>query len=139
MHRARARRIMLRKRQALMRLITIPPRCLLVWPCVVASAVLSTLVYSGPATAVPINTVFVIAMENHNWTQPSSDTSAPQQIFNNANAPFINSIVNSAFNGGALNPKATLFGTASPISIYSHVSYATAYHNVLAGGSSHIH
>jgi hypothetical protein len=37
--------------------------------------------------------VFVIAMENHNWTQPSSDTS-PQQIFMNPAAPFINGLVN---------------------------------------------
>jgi hypothetical protein len=36
--------------------------------------------------------VFVIAMENHNWTQPSTQTS-PQQIFQNPAAPFINSLV----------------------------------------------
>ena len=63
----------------------------------------------------------------------------PQQIYNNANAPFINSIVNSGFNGGALNPQATLYGAASPISINSQVSYATAYHNVLAGTAANIH
>ena len=48
----------------------------------------------GAANAAPINSVFVIAMENHNWTQPVSDRSAPHQILNNTNAPFINSIVN---------------------------------------------
>jgi hypothetical protein len=37
-----------------------------------------------------IGTVFYIAMENHNWTQPSSQTS-PQQILGNAAAPYINS------------------------------------------------
>ena len=37
--------------------------------------------------------VFVIAMENHNWTQPGTQTS-PQQIFLNPAAPFINSLVN---------------------------------------------
>jgi hypothetical protein len=36
--------------------------------------------------------VFVIAMENHNWTQPNP-TSNPQQIFMNPAAPFINSLV----------------------------------------------
>ncbi len=42
-----------------------------------------------------IKTVFVIAMENHNWTQPASQFSGPiQQIFQNPNAPFINSLVN---------------------------------------------
>src|SRR4051812_29574306 len=89
-----------------------------------------------------VKSVFVIAMENHNWTQPVSDTSAPHQIFNNADAPFINSIVNPYFNGGALNPQATLYGSVAPISINTDVSYATAYHNVLAtpsGNNPHIH
>src|SRR5215471_11606548 len=40
-----------------------------------------------------VKTVFVIAMENHNWTQPNSQTN-PQQIFQNPAAPFINSLVN---------------------------------------------
>jgi hypothetical protein len=32
----------------------------------------------------PIKTVFVIAMENHNWTQPTNQFSGPiQQIFQN--------------------------------------------------------
>ena len=118
------------------------PRINLLWLRAFASAVLSLAVCCGAANADPINTVFVIAMENHNWTQPTSDTSAPHQIFNNTNAPFINSIVNSGFNGGALNPQVTLFGTAGPISINSQVSYATAYHNVLAtpsGANPHIH
>src|SRR5258706_9047218 len=40
-----------------------------------------------------VKTVFVIAMENHNWTQPNTQTN-PQQIFQNPAAPFINSLVN---------------------------------------------
>ncbi len=36
--------------------------------------------------------VFVIALENHNWTQPGSVVS-PQQIYQNPAAPFINSLV----------------------------------------------
>ena len=40
-----------------------------------------------------VKKVFVIAMENHNWTQPSIQTS-PQQIFQNPATPFINSLVN---------------------------------------------
>ena len=40
-----------------------------------------------------VKTVFVIAMENHNWTQPASQTS-PQQLFQNPATPFINSLVN---------------------------------------------
>jgi phosphatidylinositol-3-phosphatase len=54
--------------------------------------------------------VFVIAMENHNWTQPSTTTS-PQPIFNNPAAPFINSLVN---------------GTSG---ISKQVAYATNYLN----------
>jgi len=42
-----------------------------------------------------VKTVFVIAMENHNWTQPSTQTS-PQQIFQNPYAPFVNSLVNGS-------------------------------------------
>lgn len=72
-----------------------------------------------------IKTVFVIAMENHNWTQPANQFTGPiQQIFQNPNAPFVNSLVN---------------GT-SPIS--KQVAYATNYHNVLAtasGNNPHIH
>src|SRR5215813_3843999 len=42
--------------------------------------------------AASIQTVFVIAMENHNWSQPASQTS-PGQILNNPAAPYINSLV----------------------------------------------
>src|ERR1051326_7099648 len=103
--------------------------------CIVASHSASSFADPPPR----IQTVFVIAMENHNWTQPTSDTSAPQQIFNNTHAPFINSIVNASFNGGALKPTVTLYGDIYPISINQQVSYATAYHNVLAGTTYHIH
>ena len=42
-----------------------------------------------------VKTVFLIAMENHNWTQPAT-TSSPQPIFMNPDAPFINSLVNGS-------------------------------------------
>src|SRR5262249_49175071 len=58
--------------------------------------------------------VFVIAMENHNWTQPNP-TSSPQQIFMNPAAPFINSLVN---------------GTSG---ISGDVAYATNYQNAGLG------
>src|SRR5262245_59981 len=58
--------------------------------------------------------VFVIAMENHNWTQPASVVS-PQAIFMNSAAPFINSLVN---------------GTSG---ISSDVAYATNYLNAGLG------
>src|SRR5262252_9488301 len=73
-----------------------------------------------------VKTVFVIAMENHNWTQPANQFSGPiQQIFQNPNAPFINSLVNG-----------------SAVGISRQVAFAANYHNVLAtasGNNPHIH
>ena len=61
-----------------------------------------------------VRKVFVIAMENHNWTQPNP-LSSPQQIFLNPAAPFINSLVD---------------GTSV---ISSQVSYATNYQAAMIG------
>ncbi|HZI32342.1 MAG TPA: alkaline phosphatase family protein, partial [Candidatus Binatia bacterium] len=58
----------------------------------------------------PVGAIFVIAMENHNFTQPTNQTSPPQ-IFGNPAAPFINSLITPG------NPNA------------AQVSYATAYYN----------
>jgi len=58
--------------------------------------------------------VFYIELENHNFTQPASDTSAPHQLYGSPAAPYINSLITPG------NPNA------------SDVSYATAYHNALA-------
>ncbi len=66
------------------------------------------------ATLPPIQTVFVIAMENHNWTQPTPGSS-PQQIFGNVAAPYINSLVTPG------NPNA------------AQVSYGTRYFNAGVG------
>src|ERR1700733_15479521 len=74
-----------------------------------------------------IKKVFVIAMENHNWTQPANQFSGPiQQIFQNPNAPFINGLVD----GSAI---AQINGATVRLS--EQVSYATNYHNVLATAS----
>lgn len=86
------------------------------------------------ASAAQIKNVFVIAMENHNWTQPANQFSGPiQQVYLNPNAPFINSLVNGTgfviLDGKAVN-------------ISDQVAYASAYHNVLAtpsGNNPHIH
>jgi phosphatidylinositol-3-phosphatase len=97
-----------------------------------AFVVLTTLGYST-ASAQEVKTVFVIAMENHNWTQPTQVPGGIQQIFGNTNAPFINSLVNgTAF--------ANINGSMANIS--QQVAYATAYHNVLAtpsGNNPSIH
>jgi hypothetical protein len=86
------------------------------------------------AGAEEIKKVIVIAMENHNWTQPNNQFAGPiQQIFQNPNAPFINSLVD----GSAV---ATING--QKISISTQVAFAANYHNVLAtpsGNNPHIH
>ncbi len=86
------------------------------------------------AGAQEIKTVFVIALENHNWTQPANQFSGPiQQIYQNPNAPFINSLVSGT--GFALVGD-------SVVDVSKQVAYATAYRNVLAtasGNNPHIH
>lgn len=67
--------------------------------------------------------VFVIALENHNWTQPVTLPGQIEPIFQNQNAPFINSLVNGT---------AQVFVNGRLVNISEQVSYATAYHNVLA-------
>src|SRR6185312_7198371 len=96
-------------------------------------ALLATFAHSS-ASAEEIKKVFVIAMENHNWTQPANKFSGGiQQIFQNPAAPFINSLVDGTavaiINGRAVN-------------ISEQVAFATNYHNVLAtptGNNPHIH
>ncbi|HWA95642.1 MAG TPA: hypothetical protein VG844_13655 [Terracidiphilus sp.] len=80
-----------------------------------------------------IKHVFVIALENHNWTQPETLDGGIQPVYQNPNAPFINSLVNGT-------AKAYINGQLVDIS--KHVAYAMAYHNVLAtenGDNPHIH
>src|SRR5215471_20730756 len=76
------------------------------------------------AGAQQVKTVFVIAMENHNWTQPANQfTGGIQQIYLNPAAPFINSLVDGT-------AWAEINGVQKHIS--EEVSYASNYHNVLA-------
>ena len=86
------------------------------------------------ASAEHIKKVFVIAMENHNWTQPSNQFSGPiQQIFQNPNAPFINSLVKGT---------AVAMINGQQVTISQQTAYAKNYHNVLAtasGSNPHIH
>ena len=81
-----------------------------------------------------VKTVFVIAMENHNWTQPANPFGpGVQQIYLNPNAPFINSLVNGT---------AVVKIDGHDVNISKQVSYAEAYHNALAtpsGNNPHIH
>src|SRR5947199_5903028 len=86
------------------------------------------------ARAEEIKTVFVIAMENHNWTQPANQfTGGIQQIFQNPAAPFINSLVNGT---------ATAVINGHTVNISQQTAFATNYRNVLAtagGANPHIH
>jgi hypothetical protein len=80
-----------------------------------------------------IKHVFVIALENHDWTQPATVPGGIEPIYQNPNAPFINSLVNGT---------GTVFVDGHLENISQHVAYATAYHNVLAtpsGSNPHIH
>src|ERR1700745_2849550 len=86
------------------------------------------------AKAQEIKTVFVISMENHNWTQPANQfTGGIQQIYLNPNAPFINSLVDGT---------AVADINGSEVNISQQVAFATAYHNVLStpsGNNPDIH
>ncbi len=91
-----------------------------------ALAVACALAFGGfNAHAADVKRVFVIAMENHNWTQPANQfTGGIQQIYQNPAAPYINSLVDGSSG------------------ISEDVAFATAYHNVLAtasGDNPHIH
>ena len=96
--------------------------------------ILLTALGNSSVSAQEIKTVFVIAMENHNWTQPANQfTGKTQQLFQNSNAPFINSLVNGT---------AFVSVNGSRVQISKQVAYATAYHNVLVtgnGNNPHIH
>ncbi len=89
---------------------------------------------SFTARAENVKTIFVIAMENHNWTQPANQfTGGIQQIYQNPAAPFINSLVNGTASA-IINGKA--------VNISEQTAYAAAYHNVLAtpsGNNPSIH
>src|ERR1700733_15144467 len=61
-----------------------------------------------------VKTVFVIALENHNFTQPSPPSS-PQQILNTPAAPYINSLITPGNSNAA------------------QVSYCTKYYNTGVG------
>jgi hypothetical protein len=74
-------------------------------------SLLALLAAASAAEAGQIGDVFVIALENHNFTQPSTYTST-QPIFGNPAAPFINSLITPG------NPNSV------------DVSYASNYTNV---------
>jgi hypothetical protein len=83
------------------------------------------------ASAQQIGDVFVISMENHNWTQPNGNvnnaSSTIEQIKGNGAAPFINSLINGT-------ASATINGTTTNIS--QQTAYTDSYYNVMANAGS---
>ncbi len=76
-----------------------------------ALGLLATTALAAPAFAAPIQTVFVIAEENHNLTQPASDTS-PQQLLGNPAAPYLNSLMTPGNPNAAMTSFATNYQSA---------------------------
>jgi hypothetical protein len=85
---------------------------------------------AAPALAASqIGDVFVITMENHNWTQPNGNVSnngSVEQIAGNPAAPFINSLVNGT-------ATATINGVLTNLS--AQTSYTSTYYNATANES----
>ena len=102
--------------------------------CILATSTLFCISTGQSARGQNVKKVFVIAMENHNWTQPAHQFNGKiQQVFQNPSAPFINSLVSGT---------ATAVINGSVVNISKQVSYATAYHNALAtpsGNNPSIH
>ena len=73
---------------------------------------LATTALGASAVAAPLQTVFVIAMENHNFTQPPSDTS-PAQILGNPAAPYVNSLITPGNTNAAMTSFATNYQNAA--------------------------
>jgi hypothetical protein len=78
-----------------------------------ALGLLAAALLGGPAFAAPVQTVFVIAMENHNFTQPDP-TSSPEQILGNAAAPYLNSLITPGNPNAAMTSYATNYQNAAP-------------------------
>src|SRR6266481_7630985 len=59
----------------------------------VAFSFLTIACFVSPVLAAPIQTVFVVAMENHNFTQPTGLNTSPEQILGNPAASYTNSLI----------------------------------------------
>jgi autotransporter-associated beta strand protein len=96
-----------------------------------AMAVGSGATAAAPALAASqIGDVFVISMENHNWTQPNGNVSNNgnvEQIAGNPAAPFINSLVNGT---------ATAVINGVPTNLSAQTSYTSTYYNATANESN---
>jgi len=73
----------------------------------------AALLIASAAHAQSVGDVFYIAMENHNWTQPSSLTGIGQ-IYGNPAAPYINSLVTPGNPNAAMTSYASNYVNVSP-------------------------
>jgi hypothetical protein len=85
-----------------------------------ALGLLAATALTTPAFAGALGDIFVISMENHNFTQPATQTS-PGQIFGNPAAPYEQSLITPG-NANAVN-----------------TSWASSYYNVLASSANNTH
>jgi hypothetical protein len=77
------------------------------------SAAALALTATGAHAATMIGDVFYIALENHNFTQPSSVTD-PEQLKGNPAAPFLNSLVTPGNPNAAMTSYASNYQNVSP-------------------------
>jgi hypothetical protein len=73
----------------------------------------AALLTAASAAQAHIGTVFYIALENHNFTQPASYTDT-QQLFGNSAAPFLNSLVTPGNPNAAMTSYASNYVNVSP-------------------------
>jgi len=78
-----------------------------------ALCLLAATAFTGPALAAPIQTVFVIAMENHDLTQPGTFTSI-QPLLGNPAAPYLNSLMTPGNPNAAMTSYATNLTNVAP-------------------------
>jgi phosphatidylinositol-3-phosphatase len=79
---------------------------------------------ASSARAQQIGDVFYIALENHNFTQPSSvPPDTPQQLFKNPAAPFLNSLVTPGNANAAMTSFASNYQNVSPTQHPSEPNY----------------
>jgi hypothetical protein len=74
---------------------------------------LLAIMIASSAQAQQIGDVFYIALENHNFTQPSTVTS-PEQLLGNTAAPYLNSLVTPGNANAAMTSYASKYQNVSP-------------------------
>jgi hypothetical protein len=85
---------------------------------------LFAIMIASSAQAQQIGDVFYIALENHNFTQPTTvPAGTPQQLFGNTAAPYLNSLVTPGNTNAALTSFAGNYQNVSPTQHPSEPNY----------------